>query len=89
LLLCLAVKPEEPQAVGDIEFIAAQAGLGAAKNWNISGLLSASSGAIRLPAGWKLTSPGKARVKEITGQRDRRGPESRRHVAQHAAEDQG
>lgn len=68
ILLCLAVAPLEPRAVGDIKNIGVGAGLKKIKSWNVSTYLVRASGlAIRVPQGWELTSAGKSHVGSIAG----------------------
>lgn len=68
LLLCMAVDVETPKAVQDIKDVARKSGLRKVKDWNVSSLLSRSSGlAIRVDEGWELTSEGKKRVAQLSG----------------------
>jgi hypothetical protein len=66
LLLCLAAG-DDFKEVATIRAIAVNAGIKGAKNWNISQLLSASSGAIKTPRGWELAPDGRQTVKELAG----------------------
>ncbi|WP_316893613.1 hypothetical protein [Ralstonia mannitolilytica] len=68
LLICMAHDPVSPKKVSDIRELAISVGLRAAKNWNISKILSnAKSLVVRTTAGWELTSSGRSLVAEIAG----------------------
>lgn len=68
LLLCLAVLPGKGKEVEEIKKLASDAGLRAARSWNISALLGGSRGkAIRAASGWELTASGKKVVLTIAG----------------------
>src|SRR5262249_20559274 len=66
LLLCLAVGGRSKQ-VTEVREIAVRVGIKGAKIWNISQLLSASSGTIKTPDGWELSPTGKEIVQELAG----------------------
>jgi hypothetical protein len=60
LLVCLAVDPDLAIEVRDIRTRAVAHGLRAAKDWNVSSMLSRASGmASRVAAGWILTGEGR------------------------------
>ena len=68
LLLCLASDNATAKPVSTIKSIAHRSGLRAAANWNISSLLSRSKGrAVRVDAGWKLTTDGRSYVASLVG----------------------
>src|SRR5262249_11310908 len=68
VLLCLAVETGKPKSVQEVRALAVKAGLRAAKSWNVSGLLSGSSGrAVRTDEGWELRSAGRDYVAKLAG----------------------
>jgi hypothetical protein len=68
VLLCLAADPLGPSSVADLRTVAVNAGLRAARKWNLSAVLGTlNSLAVRSEAGWELTEAGKAEVARLTG----------------------
>ena len=66
LLLILAVDAENPKPVNKIKELGKSAGFRAVDKWNISAILSASTGkAINAGNGWELTAKGKKHLKDI------------------------
>ncbi len=68
LLVCLADQENVARPVKEIRSVALDAGLRQVAKWNISSILSRSSGlAVRSTRGWEITSKGRTRVMEIIG----------------------
>lgn len=68
LLFCLAVDADSPKSVKQVRGLATEAGLTAAKKWNVSGILASSKGlAIRTSGGWELSPQGRAQVGALGG----------------------
>jgi hypothetical protein len=68
LLICLAVDAENAKPVKEVRGLAVSAGLRAAKNWNISSVLSrAKELCANTTAGWALTANGHQHVARIAG----------------------
>lgn len=68
LLLVLATEGASPKPVKLVRSAAVSYGLGAAKKWNISSILSRADGcAVLTASGWELNSDGKKRVRSLIG----------------------
>jgi len=66
LLIILYVNPDKPKEVNEIKTLGRHAGLTEIIKWNVSGILTRSKGrAVRLPAGWAITSSGKEHVRKL------------------------
>jgi hypothetical protein len=63
LLVILCVEPDKPKEVNEIKHLGRGAGLTEIFGWNVSDVLGrAKKLAIRLPAGWAITSAGRDHV---------------------------
>jgi hypothetical protein len=68
VLLCLAVEYDAPKAVKDITAMAFASGFRGVKKLNVSDILRKSNGlAIRVDAGWELSTQGLKHVQQIAG----------------------
>lgn len=66
LLLCLALNPDKPKQIKEIRGIAVNAGLRAAKGWNLADILGKSEGkAINTSKGWELRDDGRKAVGKL------------------------
>jgi hypothetical protein len=66
LLVCLAVG-DDSKEVARVRQIGKAIGLAGVGKWNVSQLLSASSGAINTTAGWELSQDGRKTVEVLAG----------------------
>jgi len=66
LLCCLAVESERSKPVREIREIALESGLREVKKWNVSGYLRKATPLVaNTKDGWRLTTAGQQRVREI------------------------
>lgn len=68
LLICLAVEGKTARSVKEVRQLAINAGVRAAKKWNVSGTLGRQKGlSARTIGGWELTAEGYDHVAKIAG----------------------
>ena len=68
MLICLGVEPGGPKSVATLRALAVDAGITAAKDWNLSAVLGGLAGlAVRTGEGWDLNHAGKQALNDLVG----------------------